>query len=195
MCTFCSFTNMPYLFLSSTKEKTGYDPPHRGVTQVTMAAQTGKPSLCWLQFPPSVRKHWHCMTDCKCSTDIDGNAFSSKSSSSICVENVNSDIVFFFPFFFIDLEMLFAARSLAVVFWGTSRLRCPSPHFATVLVMATLVPAVVACAHCRASCPVSVSSYLSNPEHSLSDLSSLSQLSLVLPWHQHQPSTTPPWQL
>lgn len=42
----------------------------------------------------------HCMTGCKWSTDIEGNAFSSKSICSVCVENVNTDIGVFFPFSF-----------------------------------------------------------------------------------------------
>lgn len=46
----------------------------------------------------------------------------------------------------------------------------------------------------QAPCPVTVSSYLSNPDQILSTQSSLSPLSLVQPWRQQQPSATPPWQ-
>lgn len=45
-----------------------------------------------------------------------------------------------------------------------------------------------------APCPVTVLSYLSNPDQRPSAQSSLSQPSLVHPWRQQQPSFTPPWQ-
>lgn len=86
--------------------------------------------------------------------------------------------------------------SLAVEPSGASRLRCPSPPLCHASLKAIghgcLGPCCGGMCPQQASCPVTVSSYLSNPDQSLSAQSSLSQLSLVQHWQQ--PSATPRWQ-
>lgn len=47
----------------------GYDPPHRAVTQVTMAAEPGIPTLCPARFQTSDRKQWRCMSGYDRKTD------------------------------------------------------------------------------------------------------------------------------
>ncbi len=87
--------------------------------------------------------------------------------------------------------------SLAIVPSGASRLRCPSPPLChgslNAIGHGCLGPCCGGMCPQQALCPVTVSSYLSNPDQSLSAQSSLSQLSLVQPWRQQQPSATPPW--
>lgn len=81
-----------------------------------------------------------------------------------------------------------SVRCLAMVPSGTSWLRCPSPPLCHGALKAIghgyLGPCCGGMHPQQDPFPVTVSSYLSNPDQSLSAQSGLSQLSLVQPWRQ-----------